>query len=471
MIKLKEIIQQLDSHSFDKMIGQFSNTKAKNYLYLLNSYRSKDVNDLQIMEKLDINNNAFYVLKSRLFDKIQETITEEVNINKSEIFEQLSELSQLYANSTREIAEAKLIKLEKDLLKLEMHYELVLVYSYLKRIHTYSEKYFHYSQLYNKQVANTLSNEKALDLLGEFNRKLCQYVFSRSDQFLQELMFLRKEIDNYNLLSPSKQIELIKNIIEIQLKVICKDDLNDLDTEKTLERSLKIISDMPITSSIRSWELPLQYLFFEFYLYTNQPLKAEEKFKYLENNINSILLNTPISLTACYLTSKIKYLNEKKLTDNLKNENTALILYDKSDIFTKIKVSIYRAVQLYFGKQYKESISVLNNVLNENSFKDYLQINIEIKLFISFIYIRLNDFEISENITKNIARKIKSENNDNYEHVLNLCKAFNLFCTGKNNHNKILDNLTIFTAKNKGKYEILSYFIHEINSFFTLKVK
>ncbi|MFO0435123.1 MAG: hypothetical protein ACK5ZT_07745 [Sphingobacteriaceae bacterium] len=182
-------------------------------------------------------------------------------------------------------------------------------------------------------------------------------------------------------------------------------------------------------------------------------------------------MNTPISLTACYLTSKIKYLTEKKLTDKLKNENTALILYDKSDIFTKIKVSIYRAVQLYFEKQYKESISVLNNVLNENSFKDYLQINIEIKLFISFIYIRLNDFEISENITKNIARKIKSENNDNYEHVLNLCKAFNLFCTGKNNHNKILDNLTIFTAKNNGKYEILSYFIHEINSFFTLKVK
>jgi hypothetical protein len=155
----------------------------------------------------------------------------------------------------------------------------------------------------------------------------------------------------------------------------------------------------------------------------------------------------------------------------LKNENIDLILYDRSDIFTKIKVAIYKAVQLYFEKQFKESISVLNNILNENSFKDYLQINIEIKLFISFIYIRLNDFDMSENITKNIARKIKSEENKNYDHVLYLCKAFNFYCNGKNNYNKILDNLTLFTAKNKGKFEVLSYFTNEINNFFTLKVK
>ena len=75
MIKLKEIIGQLQEDTYRAIEKTLLKNKADNFVLLLQSYRKRDVADNEILKQLDINSNSFYVLKSRLYDKIQESLS------------------------------------------------------------------------------------------------------------------------------------------------------------------------------------------------------------------------------------------------------------------------------------------------------------------------------------------------------------------------------------------------------------
>jgi hypothetical protein len=122
----------------------------------------------------------------------------------------------------REVLIPYLEKIEADLLRYDMHSELLTVYSTLKKVHLFSDKYFHYTRLFNKHVALYLSIEKSEEILGNFNRILGQYNFSKSQQLLDTLLFIRTEIANQLSLNPSRQIEIIANLIEVQLNIFCE---------------------------------------------------------------------------------------------------------------------------------------------------------------------------------------------------------------------------------------------------------
>ncbi|MCE3259511.1 MAG: hypothetical protein K0S12_1152, partial [Bacteroidetes bacterium] len=203
MIKLKKIITHLDEEVYNSVEETLVKNKADNFLFLLKSYRNS-VEDSQIIEELQLNSNSFYVLKSRLYDRIQDHLSGDIYLNQEELLKQLHQIPDMCMNESREVATAFLQKLEKDLLEYDLHSELLIVYSALKKIHLYSEKYFHYSQLFNKHIAFSLSLEKSEETLGNFNRVMGQYNFSRSPKFQDTLFFLRKEINDHFALNQSR---------------------------------------------------------------------------------------------------------------------------------------------------------------------------------------------------------------------------------------------------------------------------
>jgi hypothetical protein len=204
MIKLKEVVVQLKEENYSEIENNLIKNKADRFLFLFHSYRKSDISDKEIKEKLDISSNAFYVLKSRLYDKIQESLSCDMFIDQEKSIKLMLEIPELCLNSPRETAIAYLLKLEKELLRFNMHNELLIVYSALKKMHLYSDKYHNYSQLYNKQVSFGISLEKAEETLGNFCRLLGQYDFSRSKDSYEKLDFLRKEINNIYILINSK---------------------------------------------------------------------------------------------------------------------------------------------------------------------------------------------------------------------------------------------------------------------------
>lgn len=460
MIELKKIITHLEENTYNTIEKDLVKTNAENFLFLLRAYRKQKLQDDDIIRNLKLNKNSFYVLKSRLHDKIQNSLTTHINISKEDVLHQLQNISDLCYNTPREISNSLLKKLEKDLLHFDMHFELQLVYSALKKNHLHSEDYFHYSQLYNKQVALGFSQEKVDELLGEFCLILSQYNFSKTSNLFDKLIFLRNEIINHSKLNPSKTIIIIRNIVDIQLAIFSKHKLTDeISVIELLQATTNIIKALPETLQYKKWHIVIDYLFFEHYYKTGQLKLATDYYEKTNLNLPTLLLHTGLCCCNQFLISKICFLQElNRINDAASEEKYFSGHYDEADIYSKVIVSIYNTILSYYNKNTIESIDILNNLYEEHSFKDYFHIQLELKIVIVFFLIENKKTNEAITLLNNLKRKIKvHELEKEYSHVFQI---ISLLLLEKNNHadsekKRNLCNLYIF--QNTGQYKIAPY--------------
>ena len=149
-MKLQKIIHQLSPADFNNFSEQFKKTKADKFLHLLNHYRNGSTTDKIILHRLKIKQAAFYTLKSRLFDKVQELLYKSTSDTRIELLLNTANIEHLVYKTPRETAIGILKKLEAELLVHDMPNELISVYKALKKLHIHSEKYYDYLQLYNR---------------------------------------------------------------------------------------------------------------------------------------------------------------------------------------------------------------------------------------------------------------------------------------------------------------------------------
>jgi hypothetical protein len=467
MIKLKELTESLNDSLYCIIEEALIKNKADNFLFLLKSYRQKNMKDAEIIKALDISPNSFYVLKSRLYNKIQGYLYGEGHCGKEDLLKQLHRIPLICVTESKEVSTAFLHGLEKDLLTYEMNNELVVVYSAFKKIYLYSEKYFYYSQLFNKHIAYSLSLEKSEEILGNFNIVLAQYLLSNSKQSLETLLFLRKTINEQYSLNQSRQIELIKNIIDIQLQIFCNNSVDmDFSAEALLLKSQAIIDEQSNTSPYKVWYPAINYLYFQYYIKINQPHQALPYYIKCNALLPTLLLYNNVCLTSSFLLSKIVFLQELKKIKDLKTEDPESILVIHDDTHTLILLGIYKATLLYHSQKYKEASTHLNELLNLNSFKDLFHIHVEIKLFLIYLYILIKEYDLAESISINIYRKIKSEQLDQYANVLELIKVFGIDTKQKNNKitSKQNDYFLLFLAKNVNESKLLPYLIVDLKN-------
>lgn len=468
MIKLKKIINQLDDEVYKTMEDSFIKTRADNYLCLLQSYR-KNKSDDEILASLNQSPNSFYVLKSRLYDKIQTHLSGDITSSRDELLRKLNLVNEMCLKESREVATAYLKKLEEDLLEYDLHHELIIVYSALKKLHLFSEKYFHYSQLFNKHIAFSLSLEKSEEILGNFNRALAQYDFSRSQRTLETLMFIRREINDHYNLNPSRQVEIIRNLIEIQLGVFCKTSpTKDIDVRLLLEHTQAMINELPVTSLHKSWLPVVDFLFFEYYLDQNNGRSAGAYFEKVNAGFNTLPLYSNIAMAGHFFASKIVYLRNFQQGHNFLEESTDLVMTDPADTHTNILKEMHGGMISFFTGNYKEAALKLNKILNDNSFKDFFHISTDLKLTLAYIYIQLREESLAESILKALSRKIKSEKIENYANVLDIIKVFEMELKNKSRKStpKQVDAFTLFCARNKNENEVLAHLMFDLKQKF-----
>ena len=471
MIKLKEIITQLDSESFKDIEKQLIKTHADNFLVLAQSYKSGNDSDLQIAEKLKLTSNSFYVLKSRLYRKIQTHLAGETPINKLEVLKQLQNIDEMCFTIPRETLEALLQKLEKDFLGLEMHNELILVYGAFKKVYLHSERYFHYSQLYNKQIAFALSLEKSIDTLGNFNRVLGMYGFSKSPELLNLLHALKNEIISHFELNPSHQIEIIKNIVELQIALFCETEKNNTyDISEELAGTRKRFNELHDSSPVKKRNLAIDFLHFEYYKKSEQLKCAIQYYEKVNASLRSLLLYNGISNTSRFFISKIRFLTDQGKTNEISEIILPDIYFDGHDKATKILFGMYCAMQNYYSQNIKNAIQILNELINNHCFKDFFHIQLEVKLTIAFFYISISENRLAGSLLKSVYKKIKVDELIHYSHALDLIKLFGMQLS-KNSENKNrlkeADLFTLFSARNSGTYEILHHLLPELQKKFT----
>jgi tetratricopeptide (TPR) repeat protein len=460
MIKLKKIVTHLDDSIYKTIEETLIRNKADNFLFLLQSYRNSDIKDAEITAALKINSNSLYVLKSRLNDKIQEHLSGDIHSSREEVLKQLHQIPEICFGSSREVATSFLQKLEKDLLAYDMHNELLVVYSALKKIHVYSDRYFHYSQLYNKHTAFNISLEKCEEILGSFNRALAQYDFSRSPRLMETLHFLNKELSDHYALHSSRQIGLIKNMLELELAIFFS---YELEVPEVLQRTEKMIEELPESSLHKHWANALNYLAFEYFRKTGQSKQAQAYLDRINPLSGTLLLYTNVCLTSRFLISRLCFFQEQNRLEELLEEDTSQLLYDPSDTHAGVLLGLYNAMIAYYRKNYKEAAAKLNEIINSNSFKDYFHINTEVRLTLAFVYLTLKEYDMADSLLKNIYRKIKSEDLSSYTNVLDLIKIFNadIKQNGKVSA-KQKDDFILFLARNVNESKLLNHLEHEL---------
>ena len=159
------------------------------------------------------------------------------------------------------------------------------------------------------------------------------------------------------------------------------------------------------------------------------------------------------------------YLQLTGATHLLGEEEDSNIIYDDMDTFATVTLGIYKSMLWYYRGQHKEAASVLNHLINNNSFKDYFHISTEIKLTLAWYYLALKEFDLADNLIKNIQRKIKSEKLEQYSNILDLIKVFasDIRTGGQKPDAKQKDNYLLFLVRNKNERKIVPHLIEELS--------
>lgn len=424
MLYLKNILQQLDKDDFEKISDKLKKYKAEKYLSLLNFYREDGISDEDIQKKLEINSNAFYVLKSRLFEKVQEHLRESSQAELSRSLKKLVAIPNLIFNTERNTAAAILTKLEKDLIENDMPNELTNVYAALKKIHIHSDKYYEYSQLYNRHIAYTLALNKAEDLLSDFTKKLGEYFVSRNESLLAVFPLLKKEIANINALYQSHHLKVYQNIIDISIALflpipeVVKDDK---PVEDILDETETILSAYPNDYNYRFLRITLNFLSYEYYHKHKLNKKEMQYFELLNNQFPSFFYHNHTCFCSKFLISKLETYIFQNKEETLYEENKKIFeMYrpEKSDIPNYVNYMKYCAASSFYSQKYSEAAKTLSELINEVGFLHYPHSEIEVKLFLVLAYSMCNKYEVAWNILRSATRKISELNDDlSYENA------------------------------------------------------
>ena len=140
MAKLKNIVKQLSEKDYKIIYDSLLESNADKSGYLLKALRERQLSDSKIMVELEVNANAYYTLRSRLNQKIEEHLLQQMESPRTDILRKVASLNEVLFTQKRTISIATLRKLEKELIDYDLANELTIVYKSLKKIHIKDRK-------------------------------------------------------------------------------------------------------------------------------------------------------------------------------------------------------------------------------------------------------------------------------------------------------------------------------------------
>ncbi|MFI5150455.1 MAG: hypothetical protein ACHQRM_12030 [Bacteroidia bacterium] len=463
MIKLKTVIQQLTEENYQELVLQFQKSRAEKFLSLLNSFRQSQYSEDTISQELGLNKTAYYTLKSRLFEKIQEFLYANIEDPRIELLSNVANIYNLIYNTPKDTAIAVLKKLEKELIEYDMPNELTSVYNALKKLHLTTPKYYEYAQLYNKHVAYTIALDKAEDLLARFTKSAGEYLTSRDKAMLELLKLMKLEMANVFRLYESHHLAIYRNILNITYALLVPgaQESNEEDSvEEMLNASWKIFDENPRDANYQYLRTIFDFLAFQYYhkfrLYKNETAFFEK----VNERLDTFLLADHCCISTLFLYSKAEryiYLNKP---EKLQEEADALtVVISKDDVTNFIFLNLHKACAAYYGRQYANAVKHLNEIVNSVSLKNMLHTEVEIKLFLALNHSMMNKYEQAEILIKSLSRKLNERADNDYENAQSFIRMLKIQMTSevKEVEDKIRKLRDKFVAHNEGPNTILGF--------------
>jgi hypothetical protein len=450
--------------SFAALSAQLKETKADKFHTLLIHFKENLLSDEEIAQKLKVNSNAYYTLKSRLYNKIQEFLTSNLSGPKADLLKSVANIPNLIFDTPRDTAMAVLDKLEKDLVEYDMPYELTNVYNALKKLHIHSPKYYEYSQLYNKHVAYTIALDKAEDLIANFSKILGEYYTSRNKSLLEVLWLIKKEMRHLCRLYESHHLTVYGNILDISFALFVplpEAVEDDEPVEDILTATENILRSYPKDVTYQHLVTPVNFLSFEYYHQLKLYKKEAQYFEAVNSRLSSFMLHSFCTFTSKFLVSKMERYNHLNEEGNLYEESKQLVneyTPDMADVPNYITYIKYLAASAFNARKYNEAVTLLNGLLNDVSFKNYAHSEIEIKLLLALAYSMLNKYDPAHSLVRSASRKIREVGDQiDYENATVFIKILSLQMDSntKSAEDKLISLKNKFLLLNQGPARML----------------
>ncbi len=467
MAKLKNIIKQLSDNDFQAIFDSLMESNADKSAYLLRSMREKHLSDNKIMEELEVNTNAYYTLRSRLNQKIEEYLLQQLESPRTDILKKVANINEIIFTKKKDIAIATLKKLEKELIDYDLSNELTVVYKSLKKLHINTPEQFTYSQLYNKHVAYMLAIDKAEELLAEYFKKYGQYTLSGEDMDKLELTLLSRQMTNVCAIYQSHRLYVYQSCLGIFHRLFVEGDESiddDLEPiEDILDNIEKIFDSYHLDSIYHHLKLVYEFLKLEYYNHYNVYRKAEKYYEEVNESVSNLLSNYSLfTYPAQFLLTKIERKNRTQDTVDMCAENEGLFYdfdCDKNDVPKYVTYVTYRSLCCYYSGKYDEAARWINNLLNETSLKKYPSAQLEVKVILALQYCMMNDYDLFNQLINSIQRQIRLMGKDSVEHILVITKILKISISDikKNKSSKIKSLAEKFNNMNRAHFAPTMY--------------
>lgn len=424
MAKLKNIVKQLSEKDYKAIYESILESNAEKSAYLLKALRERQLSDSKIMVELGVNGNAYYTLRSRLVQKIEEHLLEQMESPRTDILRKVANLNEVLFTKKRTISLTTLKKLEKELIDYDLANELTIVYKSLKKIHIHSPEYFTYSQHYNRHVAYMLAVDKAEDLLAEYFKKYGSYLLSGDETEKLGLVLLMKEMQNVARLYESHRLYIYQScmLIHHRLFVETEDTMEGESSEDIFDHVQKIFETYNLDPLYYHLNLVFEFLKLEYYHHYKVYRQAEKFYEEVNDASANLLVNySNYTFPACFLLSKLDRSLRLSIENELYEENESLFFdfeADTLDVPRHTIYTIYRALSSYYVEKHEEAAKGINSLLNEVSLKKYPFIQMEVKTLLALQYCLMNDFELFNQLTNSIQRQLRMFGKHSCENIV-----------------------------------------------------
>ena len=422
MTKFKTLINQLSTKDYDSIKAELKDSNADKSIFLLELVRKENPDDDTLIKKLGASPNAYYALRSRLNQRIEEFLIQQLESPRTNLFKKVLMINEILFTKPKDIAIATLKTLERELKDYDLPNELTTVYKSLKKLTLHTSNHFQYSQLYNRHIAYMLALDKAEDLLTKYFKKYGDFLLTGSESAQLELNLMKKEMTNVSALYKSHRLFVYDSCIHIfhRLFVQPDDELDDeLPTEDLLKANEKILSSYKMDSIYFHINSVFDFLWFCYY-------DHYQVFRKVENYYNNINIRSPQLLTnfslftfpSTFLILKMKRalrLNQEK---SLHKQNKILyndLVVNKLDVPSYYIQTIYFSLSDYYANEYKIAAKRLSELVNEISWKKYPNALLEARILLVLFHLMDNDIEHEKLVSTSLQRQIRVIGKENCE--------------------------------------------------------
>lgn len=414
---LNKTIKRLSEDQYQELLNEVSGKKKNKPYVVLETARNQEVSDNEMMDILQVNPSTYYTLKSRMNNKIASILSKNVNNPISVLMEEVARVPANLFGTNKTFSIRALKELEKQLLEYDLSSELIVVYKTLAQLHTYSPDYEYYLNQYNRHVAYSLAVSKAEVQLLTFFRKLGDYLLTRQQSDLEEVILQKRELQNISELYDSHRLFVIFNIANLyyfcslpQKRASLK--AKELEIENIVNSIDAIFEKYNLDTFYQNLKPVTDCLFFEYYQRSGNQVRADH---YLQKIIPQLEEMSTRHINNFFLSqfmhSRIeKYTNDgdaEKLYQMSKifADNS---LIDKDELYHYVTQRWFKATAAFYNKDYALAAKVINDLRNDLSFKSCLFTEVELKLFQALQYCITGEDGLCNQLISSIKRQMRS---------------------------------------------------------------